>query len=101
MMVFDTKAASNMAEQIRQSTQQLQQLQKRVQQGYDQINQLKSQLDQMKQLYSSLNVKPDISALQEMFNKQESNGTLPSDFNQLQQSIDGTSSGGGGKNTEK
>lgn len=52
----------------------------------------------MKNLYNSLNVKPDISGLKEMFNKQGSSGALPSDFNHFQQSMGGGSSS---KNTQK
>ncbi|EJF82582.1 hypothetical protein MCU_01379 [Bartonella elizabethae Re6043vi] len=63
-----------------------------------QVKKLESQLNQMKQLYSSLNAKPDISALKEMFNKQGSNGALPSDFNHFQQSM---GSGGGGGSSSK
>ncbi|WP_139412417.1 type IV secretion system protein [Bartonella mastomydis] len=63
-----------------------------------QVKKLESQLEQMKQLYSSLNAKPDISALKEMFNKQGSNGALPSDFNHFQQSM---GSGGGGGSSSK
>ncbi|WP_144754265.1 type IV secretion system protein [Bartonella saheliensis] len=70
-----------------------------------QFKQLQDQLDQMKNLYKSLNVKPDISGLKELFNKQGSNGALPSDFNHFQQSMgSGGGSGGGGggsKNTQK
>ncbi|WP_273756629.1 type IV secretion system protein [Bartonella sp. MM73XJBT] len=78
-----------------------------LQQNIGQFNQLKEQfkklqdqLDQMKQLYSSLNVKPDISALKDLFNKQGSNGALPSDFNHFQQSM-GSGGGGGSKNAQK
>ncbi|WP_273755045.1 type IV secretion system protein [Bartonella sp. MM73XJBT.G] len=85
-IVFDPTAAGKLAEQIRQGTQQLEQL--------------KGQLEQMKQLYSSLNAKPDISALKEMFNKQGSNGALPSDFNHFQQSM-GSGGGGGGGSSSK
>ncbi|WP_455480692.1 type IV secretion system protein [Bartonella sp. B12(2025)] len=56
----------------------------------------------MKKLYGSLNGATDLSALQEMFNKQGNNFTLSSDFNHFEQSIDGTGSGGNtGKWTEK
>uniref|UniRef100_UPI0035D0B84B type IV secretion system protein n=1 Tax=unclassified Bartonella TaxID=2645622 RepID=UPI0035D0B84B len=78
---------------------QLNKLQEQIQQGKQQLDQLKSQLDQAKQLYNSLNVKPDISGLKEMFNKQGSSGALPSDFNHFQQSMG--SGGGGSKNTKK
>lgn len=86
-IVFDPTAAGKLAEQIRQGTQQLEQL--------------KGQLNQMKQLYSSLNAKPDISGLKEMFNKQGSNGALPSDFNHFQQSMGSGGGGGGGGSTSK
>ncbi|UNF41964.1 type IV secretion protein VblB5 [Bartonella krasnovii] len=66
-----------------------------------QVDKATEQLNQMKQLYSSLNAKPDISALKEMFNKQGSNGALPSDFNHFQQSMGGGSGGGGGGSTSK
>lgn len=85
-IVFDPTAAGKLAEQIRQGAQQLEQL--------------KGQLNKMKQLYSSLNAKPDISALKEMFNKQGSNGALPSDFNHFQQSM-GSGGGGGGGSSSK
>ncbi|WP_273789831.1 type IV secretion system protein [Bartonella sp. ML70XJBT] len=87
IVVFDPTAAGKLAEQIRQGTQQLEQL--------------KGQLEQMKQLYSSLNAKPDISALKEMFNKQGSNGALPSDFNHFQQSMGSGGGGGGGGSSSK
>lgn len=90
-LVFDFKNFGQMVEQVKNSAAQLEQL--------------KGQLDQMKQLYSSLNVKPDISALKDLFNKQGSNGALPSDFNHFQQSMgSGGGSGGGGggsKNAQK
>ncbi|WP_273760298.1 type IV secretion system protein [Bartonella sp. ML70XJBT.G] len=84
-----------------------------LQQNIGQLNQLKEQfkklqdqLDQMKELYKSLNVKPDISALKDLFNKQGSNGALPSDFNHFQQSMgsgggSGGGGGGGSKNAQK
>ncbi|EJF76693.1 hypothetical protein MCO_01532 [Bartonella sp. DB5-6] len=93
IVVFDPTAAAKL-------TQQYQQALKQFQQGAEQLNQLKGQLDQMKNLYNSLNVKPDISGLKEMFNKQGSNGALPSDFNHFQQSMGG-GGGGGSKNTQK
>ncbi|WP_256460909.1 type IV secretion system protein [Bartonella machadoae] len=99
--VFDSTAAANMAKQFQQGTQQLNKLQQQIQQGAQQLNQLKSQLDQMKQLYKSLNVKPDTSALQDMFNKQGSNGALPSDFNNFEHSINGTGGGGGGSKRKR
>ncbi|WP_317992845.1 type IV secretion system protein [Bartonella gliris] len=101
IMVYDPAAVGQIMKQVQQGTQQLNKLQEQIQQGKQQLDQLKSQLDQAKQLYNSLNVKPDISGLKEMFNKQESNGALPSDFNHFEQSIGGTGGGGGGKNTEK
>ncbi|WP_019220090.1 type IV secretion system protein [Bartonella florencae] len=95
LMVYDPAAVTQMIEQVKNSAKQLQQ-------GYDQLNQLKGQLGQMKQLYSSLNVKPDISALKDLFNKQGSNGALPSDFNHFQQSMgSGGGSGGGGGGSSK
>ncbi|WP_273758495.1 type IV secretion system protein [Bartonella sp. AU55XJBT] len=100
IVVFDPTAATNMAEQIRQGTQQINKLQEQIRNGTQQLDQLKSQLDQMKQLYSSLNAKPDISGLKEMFNKQGSNGALPSDFNHFQQSM-GSGGGGGGGSSSK
>lgn len=81
-----------------QGGKQLNKLQKQIEQGTKQLEQLKSQLDQMKQLYSSLNAKPDISGLKEMFNQQGSSGALPSDFNNFQQSM---GSGGGGGSSSK
>ncbi|WP_156851094.1 type IV secretion system protein [Bartonella refiksaydamii] len=93
IVVFDPTAAAKL-------TQQYQQALKQFQQGAEQLNQLKGQLDQIKNLYNSLNVKPDISGLKEMFNKQGSNGALPSDFNHFQQSMGG-GGGGGSKNTQK
>lgn len=86
-LVFDFKNFGQMVEQVKNSAAQLEQL--------------KGQLDQMKQLYSSLNVKPDISALKDLFNKQGSNGALPSDFNHFQQSMGSGGGSGGGKNTQK
>ncbi|WP_212112499.1 type IV secretion system protein [Bartonella queenslandensis] len=95
---------------LQQNITQAQKLQEQVQQGKQQLEQLKGQLDQMKNLYNSLNVKPDISGLKEMFNKQGSNGALPSDFNHFQQSMgsgggggssSGSGGGGGSKNTQK
>ncbi|WP_375609310.1 MULTISPECIES: type IV secretion system protein [unclassified Bartonella] len=75
-------------------------------QGLEQLNQLKGQLKQLQDLAKSLNVKPDISGLKDMFNKQGNSGALPSDFNHFQQSMGGSSGGGGGggggsKNTQK
>ncbi|WP_375608117.1 MULTISPECIES: type IV secretion system protein [unclassified Bartonella] len=72
-------------------------------QGLEQLNQLKGQLKQLQDLAKSLNVKPDISGLKDMFNKQGNSGALPSDFNHFQQSMGGGSGGGGGgsKNTQK
>ncbi|WP_375692514.1 type IV secretion system protein [Bartonella sp. AP4SXKL] len=99
IMVYDPAAVGQIMKQVQQGTQQLNKLQEQIQQGRQQLDQLKSQLDQAKQLYSSLNGKPDLSALQELLNKQGSSGALPSDFNHLEQSIDGT--GGGSGNTEK
>lgn len=83
-MVFDPTAVAKLADQLKQ--------------GADQLNQLKSQLNQMKELYSSLNAKPDISALKNLFNQQGSSGALPSDFNNFQQSM---GSGGGGGSSSK
>ncbi|ACS52139.1 VblB5 protein (plasmid) [Bartonella grahamii as4aup] len=99
IMVYDPAAVGQIMKQVQQGTQQLNKLQEQIQQGKQQLDQLKSQLDQAKQLYSSLNGKPDLSALQELLNKQGNNAALPSDFNHLEQSIDGT--GGGSGNTEK
>lgn len=99
IMVYDPAAVGQIMKQVQQGTQQLNKLQEQIQQGRQQLDQLKSQLDQAKQLYSSLNGKPDLSALQELLNKQGNNAALPSDFNHLEQSIDGT--GGGSGNTEK
>ncbi|WP_273783731.1 type IV secretion system protein [Bartonella sp. AU15XJBT] len=102
-IVFDPKAFGQMIKQVQQGQQQLGKLQEQIQQGAKQLEQLKSQLDQAKQLYNSLNVKPDISGLKEMFNKQGSSGALPSDFNHFQQSM-GSGGGGGGsssKNAQK
>ncbi|WP_375640335.1 type IV secretion system protein [Bartonella sp. MM55XZML] len=99
IMVYDPAAVGQIMKQVQQGTQQLNKLQEQIQQGAKQLEQLKSQLDQAKQLYSSLNGKPDLSALQELLNKQGNNAALPSDFNHLEQSIDGT--GGGSGNTEK
>lgn len=84
-----------------QGGKQLNKLQKQIEQGTKQLEQLKSQLDQMKQLYSSLNAKPDISGLKEMFNQQGSSGALPSDFNNFQQSMGSGGGGGGGGSTSK
>ncbi|QEE12770.1 type IV secretion protein VblB5 [Bartonella krasnovii] len=84
-----------------QGGKQLQKLEKQIQQGTQQLKNLEDQLNQMKQLYSSLNAKPDISALKEMFNKQGSNGALPSDFNHFQQSMGSGGGGGGGGSTSK
>ncbi len=93
-MVFDPTAAAKLAEQYKQALKQFEQ-------GKQQLDQLKGQLDQMKELYSSLNGKTDLSALQELLNKQGNNAALPSDFNNLEQSIDGTGSGGSSGNIEK
>ncbi|GAA5109698.1 type IV secretion system protein [Bartonella jaculi] len=107
IMVYDPAAVGQMIKQFDQGKLQLNQLKQQVdkateqvQQGYKQLDQLKNQLDQMKQLYSSLNGKPDLSALQELLNKQGNSAALPSDFNQLEQSIEGTGGSGGG-NIEK
>ncbi|EJF92289.1 hypothetical protein ME9_01691 [Bartonella taylorii 8TBB] len=99
IMVYDPAAVGQIMKQVQQGTQQLNKLQEQIQQGKQQLENLKNQLDQAKQLYSSLNGKPDLSALQEFLNKQGNNAALPSDFNHLEQSIDGT--GGGSGNTEK
>ncbi|WP_208440025.1 type IV secretion system protein [Bartonella raoultii] len=96
---FDWQILQQNIGQLNQLKQQVEKAKEQVQQGYKQLDQLKNQLDQMKQLYSSLNAKPDISALKEMFNKQGSNGALPSDFNHFQQSMG--SGGGGGGSTSK
>lgn len=94
-MVFDPTAAAKLADQYRQALRQFEQ-------GTQQLEQLKGQLHQMQELYKSLNVKPDISGLKDLFNKQGSNGALPSDFNHFQQSMgSGGGSGGGSKNTQK
>ncbi|WP_375650973.1 type IV secretion system protein [Bartonella sp. OT172YNZD] len=99
IMVFDPTAAAKLTQQYQQALKQFQQGAEQLKQGYDQLNQLKSQLDEMKNLYKSLNGATDLSALQDLFNNQENNAALPSDFNHLEQSIDGT--GGGSGNTEK
>ncbi|WP_254492443.1 type IV secretion system protein [Bartonella sp. B1099] len=101
MMVYDPAAVGQMMKQFEQGKLHLQELQKQFKLGTEQLDQLKSQLDQMKQLYSSLNAKPDISALKEMFNKQGSNGALPSDFNHFQQSMGSGGGGGGGGSSSK
>ncbi|WP_208441786.1 type IV secretion system protein [Bartonella raoultii] len=106
---FQTNAFAQMAtfdwKSYVQGGIQLDKLKEQVQQGYDQIGKLQDQLNQMKNLYKSLNVKPDISGLKELFNKQGSNGALPSDFNHFQQSMGSGGgsggSGGGSKNTQK
>ncbi|GAA5102630.1 type IV secretion system protein [Bartonella acomydis] len=100
IMVYDPAAVGQMMKQVEQSTQQLKQ-------GFEQLEQLKGQLGQMQELYKSLNVKPNIPGLKDMFNKQGSNGALPSDFNHFQQSMGsgsgsgGNGGGGGSKNTQK
>ncbi|WP_375642620.1 MULTISPECIES: type IV secretion system protein [unclassified Bartonella] len=96
---FDYKILLENIEQAKKLREQVAKAEQQVQQGKQQLEKLKDQLDQAKQLYSSLNGKPDLSALQELLNKQGSSGALPSDFNHLEQSIDGT--GGGSGNTEK
>ncbi|WP_375675594.1 type IV secretion system protein [Bartonella sp. CL100XZDX] len=103
---FDWSILQQNIGQLEQLKQQVDKAKQQVQQGAQQLEQLKSQLDQAKQLYNSLNVKPDISGLKDMFNKQGSSGALPSDFNHFQQSMGsggGGSGGGGGgsKNTQK
>ncbi len=60
MMVFDPQAFGQMMKQFEQGKLHLQELQKQFKLGTEQLDQLKNQLDQMKQLYSSLNAKPDI-----------------------------------------
>nr|WP_173051584.1 type IV secretion system protein [Bartonella sp. TT0105] len=97
---FDYKILLENIKQYEKLKQQVEKAEQQVQQGTKQLEQLKSQLDQAKQLYSSLNGKPDLSALQELLNKQGNNAALPSDFNHLEQSIDGTGGAGSG-NTEK
>lgn len=98
---FDYKILLENIKQFEKLKQQVDKATEQVQQGYKQLDQLKNQLEQMKQLYSSLNAKPDISALKEMFNKQGSNGALPSDFNHFQQSMGSGGGGGGGGSTSK
>ncbi|MGF7158346.1 type IV secretion system protein [Bartonella heixiaziensis] len=98
---FDWSILQQNIGQLEQLKQQVDKAKQQVQQGAQQLEQLKSQLDQAKQLYNSLNVKPDISGLKDMFNKQGSSGALPSDFNHFQQSMGGGGGGGGSKNTQK
>ncbi|WP_375628760.1 MULTISPECIES: type IV secretion system protein [unclassified Bartonella] len=100
---FDYKILLENIKQYEKLTEQVAKAEQQVQQGAQQLEQLKSQLDQAKQLYNSLNVKPDISVLKDMFNKQGSSGALPSDFNHFQQSMGSGGGGGGGgsKNTQK
>ncbi|WP_375613236.1 type IV secretion system protein [Bartonella sp. AP153HLJHH] len=102
---FDYKILLENIEQAKRLREQVAKAEQQIQQGAQQLEQLKSQLDQAKQLYNSLNVKPDISGLKEMFNKQGSSGALPSDFNHFQQSMGSGGGGGGGgggsKNTQK
>ncbi|WP_375707386.1 type IV secretion system protein, partial [Bartonella sp. AA1HLJMS] len=100
---FDYKILLENIEQAKRLKEQVAKAEQQIQQGAQQLEQLKSQLDQAKQLYNSLNVKPDISGLKEMFNKQGSSGALPSDFNHFQQSMGSGGGGGGGgsKNTQK
>ncbi|WP_375661698.1 type IV secretion system protein [Bartonella sp. CR127HXZ] len=99
---FDWSILQQNIGQLEQLKQQVDKAKQQVQQGAQQLEQLKSQLDQAKQLYNSLNVKPDISGLKDMFNKQGSSGALPSDFNHFQQSMgSGGGGGGGSKNTQK
>ncbi|WP_375687646.1 MULTISPECIES: type IV secretion system protein [unclassified Bartonella] len=99
IVVFDPTAAAKLADQYKQALKQFEQ-------GKQQLDQLKGQLKQLQDLSKSLNVKPDISELKDMFNKQGNSGALPSDFNHFQQSMGGSSGGGGGggggsKNTQK
>ncbi|WP_375695467.1 type IV secretion system protein [Bartonella sp. AC66GZZY] len=97
IVVFDPTAAAKLADQYKQALKQFEQ-------GKQQLDQLKGQLKQLQDLSKSLNVKPDISELKDMFNKQGSSGALPSDFNHFQQSMGSGSGGGGGggsKNTQK
>ncbi|WP_375675136.1 type IV secretion system protein [Bartonella sp. AP9QHHD] len=101
---FDYKILLENIEQAKRLREQVAKAEQQIQQGAQQLDQLKSQLDQAKQLYNSLNVKPDISGLKDMFNKQGSSGALPSDFNHFQQSMGSGGGGGGGggsKNTQK
>ncbi|WP_375694126.1 type IV secretion system protein [Bartonella sp. AD24XZML] len=93
IVVFDPTAAAKLADQYKQALKQFEQ-------GKQQLDQLKGQLKQLQDLSKSLNVKPDISELKDMFNKQGSSGALPSDFNHFQQSM-GSGGGGGSKNTQK
>lgn len=99
-IVFDPTAAAKLADQYKQALKQFEQ-------GKQQLDQLKGQLKQLQDLSKSLNVKPDISELKDMFNKQGSSGALPSDFNHFQQSMgsggggSGGGGGGGSKNTQK
>ncbi|WP_375696843.1 type IV secretion system protein [Bartonella sp. AC70YNML] len=95
IVVFDPTAAAKLADQYKQALKQFEQ-------GKQQLDQLKGQLKQLQDLSKSLNVKPDISELKDMFNKQGSSGALPSDFNHFQQSMGSGSGGSGGsKNTQK
>ncbi|WP_375686477.1 MULTISPECIES: type IV secretion system protein [unclassified Bartonella] len=100
IVVFDPTAAAKLADQYKQALKQFEQ-------GKQQLDQLKGQLKQLQDLSKSLNVKPDISELKDMFNKQGSSGALPSDFNHFQQSMgsggggSGGGGGGGSKNTQK
>ncbi|WP_375626494.1 type IV secretion system protein [Bartonella sp. PS17NMGDW] len=104
MPTFDLQSFTQGGKQLEQLKQQVDKAKQQIQQGKQQLEQLKSQLDQAKQLYNSLNVKPDISGLKDMFNKQGSSGALPSDFNHFQQSMGSGGGGGGGggsKNAQK
>ncbi|WP_375648716.1 type IV secretion system protein [Bartonella sp. MU70NMGDW] len=96
MPTFDLQSFTQGGKQLEQLKQQVDKAKQQIQQGKQQLEQLKSQLDQAKQLYNSLNVKPDISGLKDMFNKQGSSGALPSDFNHFQQSMGSGGGGGGG-----
>ncbi|WP_336294023.1 type IV secretion system protein [Bartonella sp. CB169] len=86
MPTFDAAAVGKMIDQLKQGKQQL--------------DQLKGQINEMKKLYDSLNGAVDLSALQELLNRQGNNTALPSDFSHLEQSIGSSgvgSSGSSGK----